>query len=85
MDIDEIRVGDTWPLTLDNALNTATVLLVVIGPTWLCIAGPYGRRRLDTPDDWVRTEIERSLTKVGIGKEMGSSSGRRSVTNITLL
>jgi pterin-4a-carbinolamine dehydratase len=63
MDVDEIRVGDTWPQTLDNALNSATVLLVVIGPTWLRIADVYGRRRLDQPDDWVRTEIERSLTK----------------------
>jgi pterin-4a-carbinolamine dehydratase len=63
MDVDEIRVGDTWPQTLDNALNTATVLLVVIGPTWLRIADAYGRRRLDLPDDWVRTEIERSLAK----------------------
>lgn len=63
MDVDEIRVGDTWPQTLDNALNSATVLLVVIGPTWLRVAGLYGHRRLDLPDDWVRTEIERSLTK----------------------
>jgi len=63
MDIDEIRVGDTWPQTLDNALNSATVLLVVIGPTWLRVADAYGRRRLDEPDDWVRTEIERSLSK----------------------
>jgi pterin-4a-carbinolamine dehydratase len=63
MDVDEIRVGDTWPQSLDNALNTATVLLVVIGPTWLRIADDDGRRRLDGPDDWVRTEIERSLTK----------------------
>lgn len=63
MDVDEIRVGDAWPQTLDNALNSATVLLVVIGPTWLRVADAYGRRRLDLPDDWVRTEIERSLAK----------------------
>lgn len=63
MDIDEIRVGDAWPQMLDNALNSATVVLVVIGPTWLRIADVYGRRRLDQPDDWVRTEIERSLAK----------------------
>jgi pterin-4a-carbinolamine dehydratase len=63
MDVDEIRVGDTWPQTLDNALNSATVLLVVIGPTWIRVADVYGRRRLDQADDWVRTEIERSLTK----------------------
>src|SRR6478752_508961 len=61
MDIDEIRVGDTWPQELDNALKSAKVLLVVIGPTWLRIADVYGRRRLDLPNDWVRTEIEYCL------------------------
>jgi TIR domain len=63
MDVDEIRVGDTWPQTLDNALTSATVLLVVIGPSWLRIADEFGRRRLDLPNDWVCTEIERCLTK----------------------
>lgn len=63
MDVDEIRVGDTWPQVLDNALNSATVLLVVIGPTWLRVADDYGRRRIDQFEDWVRTEIERSLVK----------------------
>jgi pterin-4a-carbinolamine dehydratase len=63
IDVDDIRVGDTWPATLDNALNSAAVLLVVIGSTWLRIADIYGRRRLDRPDDWVRTEIERSLAR----------------------
>jgi pterin-4a-carbinolamine dehydratase len=63
MDVDEIRVGDTWPQTLDNALNTAAALIVVIGPTWLRVADAYGRRRLDLSEDWVRTEIERSLVK----------------------
>jgi pterin-4a-carbinolamine dehydratase len=63
MDIDEIRVGDIWPQALDNALNSATVLLVVIGPTWLRIANVHGRRRIDLPNDWVHVEIERSLAK----------------------
>jgi pterin-4a-carbinolamine dehydratase len=63
MDVDEIRVGDTWPQALENALSDAAVLLVVIGPTWLRIADAYGRRRLDLSDDWVRAEIERSLVK----------------------
>jgi len=63
MDVDEIRVGDAWPAELDNALTCAKVLLVVIGPTWLKIADAYGRRRIDHTDDWVRTEIETSLTR----------------------
>src|SRR5262245_31894201 len=63
MDVDEIRVGDTWPVALESALERASVLLVVIGPTWLRMADAYGRRRLDRHDDWVRTEIERSLVR----------------------
>jgi pterin-4a-carbinolamine dehydratase len=63
MDVDEIRVGDTWPATLDNALVGAAALLVVMGPTWLRVADAYGRRRLDFTNDWVRTEIERSLAR----------------------
>ncbi len=61
MDIDEIRVGNDWPQDLERALSSASVLLVVIGPTWLRLSDQYGRRRLDLPNDWVRTEIERAI------------------------
>jgi pterin-4a-carbinolamine dehydratase len=63
MDVDEIRIGETWPNTLEEALGAATVLIPVIGPTWLRIADDFGRRRLDMPRDWVRTEIERSILR----------------------
>lgn len=63
MDVDDIRIGETWATTLDSALERAAALLVVIGPTWLRIPDAYGRRRLDRPDDWVRTEIERSFAR----------------------
>jgi hypothetical protein len=38
------------------------VLLVVIGSSWLSVVGEGARRRLDDPDDVVRTEIEAGLT-----------------------
>jgi pterin-4a-carbinolamine dehydratase len=61
IDTDSIRMGDTWPDRIDAALRSATVLLPVIGPTWLKIVDDYGRRRLDKPDDWVCGEIRHAL------------------------
>jgi formylglycine-generating enzyme required for sulfatase activity len=39
------------------------VLLAVIGPHWLHIAGPSGGRRLEDPRDFVRLEIEAALRR----------------------
>src|SRR6266487_316689 len=57
IDTNDIRIGTQWPARIDERLQTASVLLAVIGPTWLRVADEAGRRRLDKPDDWVRTEI----------------------------
>ncbi len=57
IDTNDIRIGMDWPARIDERLQAASVLLVVIGPTWLRVADEAGRRRLDKPDDWVRKEI----------------------------
>jgi pterin-4a-carbinolamine dehydratase len=57
MDVAGIGAGDVWPERLRRELARATVLLLVIGPTWLTAADKYGRRRLDQVDDWVRREV----------------------------
>ena len=57
IDTNDIRIGSDWPARIDERLQAATVLLVVIGPAWLRAADEFGRRRLDKPDDWVRNEI----------------------------
>ncbi|MEE8291591.1 MAG: toll/interleukin-1 receptor domain-containing protein, partial [Candidatus Tectomicrobia bacterium] len=56
-----LQPGDHWPTRLQEALNLASVLLVLIDHDWLRYADEYGRRRLDDPEDWVRLEIERAL------------------------
>jgi pterin-4a-carbinolamine dehydratase len=61
IDTDSIRMGDTWPDRINRALEAATIILPVIGPTWLKIVDDYGRRRLDRPDDWVCGEIRHAL------------------------
>jgi len=65
MDVGAISPGDAWPDRLRHALDKATVLLAVIGPSWLAAADPFGRRRLDQPGDWVRNEI---LSAIRSGK-----------------
>jgi pterin-4a-carbinolamine dehydratase len=57
------RGGDHFPTEISNALDTARLMIAVIGPRWLTSADQFGRRRLDDPDDWVRREIERGLVR----------------------
>jgi hypothetical protein len=39
------------------------VLLALIGPQWLTVKDEAGNRRLDSPDDFVRLEIEAALER----------------------
>jgi pterin-4a-carbinolamine dehydratase len=61
MDISSIEPGALWPKELEDALNAAQILVVVIGPEWLRISDRFGFRRIDQDDDWVRREIEFAL------------------------
>jgi hypothetical protein len=61
MDVDTIPRGETFGQTLKERLQQADVLLAVIGPKWLTVADDSGRRRIDNPEDWVRTEIAFAL------------------------
>ena len=57
IDTNDIRIGTDWPARIDERLQAASIVLVVIGPTWLRVADGAGRRRLDKTEDWVRNEI----------------------------
>lgn len=57
MDVAGIGAGEVWPERLRRELERATVLLLVIGPTWLTTSDIYGRRRVDQANDWVRREV----------------------------
>lgn len=65
MDTASTAWGEEWPSALENAIAAASVVIVVIGPSWLTTDDDWGRRRIDDPDDWVRREIELAL---GSGK-----------------
>ena len=59
MDIDTIDPGTDFVETIQNAVHSFDVVIVLIGRRWLTMGGK--RRRLDNPDDWVRLEIETAL------------------------
>lgn len=61
LDQDSIGYGISFPDRIKPAVENCKVMPVVIGPTWLSVTDDGGIRRLDTPDDWVRQEIELAL------------------------
>ena len=63
-DVDLIPIGKNFETVIGEAIRGASACLVVIGPAWLA-ATHGGRRRLDDPEDFVRTEVELAL-KSGI-------------------
>lgn len=61
MDLDSIAGGDDFPDTIDKALAKSSVILVLIGPSWLVSPGIDGQPRLNNPLDLVRHEVSTGL------------------------
>ncbi len=56
MDLSDIDSGTNFVEVIQAAIRSSDVVLVVIGKQWLtCSSG--GKRRLDLPNDFVRTEV----------------------------
>ena len=47
-----------WREKVWEAVSECRIMLVLIGPRWVSIAGDDGQRRLDDPKDILRLEIE---------------------------
>jgi ABC-type amino acid transport substrate-binding protein len=62
-DVDSIQLGDDFVEVINEAVGSCDVLLAVIGDQWLSVVDQAGRRRLDSPDDFVRLEIEAALAR----------------------
>jgi tetratricopeptide (TPR) repeat protein len=62
MDIDYIPLGIDYRTYISEVLSKTGVLLAVIGPGWL---GDKQHRRIDSPDDLVRIEIQTAL-QIGV-------------------
>ena len=65
MDINQVP-GMDFRDAIDEALRSCRVVLAVIGPNWLRIAGRDGRPRLSDPRDFVRLELEAALRRDGL-------------------
>lgn len=62
-DIEGIDPGVDFSSSLERALGSCVVMLVLMGPRWIDISDAQGRRRLDDPQDWIRQEIATALSR----------------------
>jgi TIR domain len=63
MDVDDIRPGSDFSVSIDKALDETVVLLVIVGPTWATARDATEQLRLHDPGDFVRREITAALDR----------------------
>ena len=56
-DIESIEGGADFGNVIEDSLQTADAVIVLIGPDWLSMKDDKGQRRIDDPEDWVAQEI----------------------------
>ena len=61
LDIADLTPGASWSQRLHEAVDACDLMLVVIGPRWLQAADAEGLRRIDSPQDFIRSEIATAL------------------------
>ncbi len=62
-DVDDIMPAANFRVAIADALSDVQCVLVAIGPDWLDAQTSDGVRRLEQPDDPVRTEIETAMSR----------------------
>ena len=62
-DFNAISPGDDFVVSINSALQSCDVLLVLIGKSWLSIKDETGTQRLSDPHDFVRLEIAKALER----------------------
>jgi TIR domain len=60
-DIENIDAGADFGNVIEQNVQTADAVIVLIGPDWLSIKNENGQRRLEDPTDWVAQEISAAL------------------------
>lgn len=64
MDVDSIAFGDDFTRVIEDKVSECEIMLVLIGRDWVSATDSKGRRRrIDSPDDWVRVEVEAALQR----------------------
>jgi pterin-4a-carbinolamine dehydratase len=70
-DTESLQAGEQWPESIKTAIDESSVLLILIGSTWLHTQDKEsGRRRIDLEKDWVRLEISRFFKNKESNKEL---------------
>src|SRR5690348_5237909 len=62
-DIDSTPAGVRFSNWIKSRVSQCSVMVVLIGTAWSSVKDPAGQRRLDSPEDWVRQEIEAALER----------------------
>ena len=63
LDLDAIEPGLDFAEVIWKAIDSCAVLVALIGPQWATLTDEKGRRRLDSPGDYVRSEIQAALER----------------------
>lgn len=63
IDVDSIPPGADFVEAIRRAVAGCDVLLVLIGRRWTVLTDEQGRRRLDSPEDFVVLEVEEALER----------------------
>ena len=63
MDVHGIPLGVNFRSYLNEQVGNAELLLALIADRWLTSVDEHGARRLDSPNDFVRIEIEAALKR----------------------
>ena len=61
LDVESIEAGADFTAEIADAIARSDAVLIVIGPSWLDAREASGARRLNDPDDFVRTEVRAAL------------------------
>jgi CHASE2 domain-containing sensor protein len=61
LDREKIDLGDDFARVIDERVSSCDVLFALVGPNWVTSTDEHGRRRLDSPRDYVRHEIVSAL------------------------
>lgn len=63
LDVDGVGGGDHWLHTLERQVDASAAMVVLIGEGWIGALNDKGQRRIDDPNDFVRFEIGRALSR----------------------
>src|SRR6476620_2151295 len=63
IDVDNLEPGADFVEAIEASVSSCDALIAVIGKRWLISSNEDGKRRLDSPDDFVRLEIATALKR----------------------